>query len=538
MSGQIRVPLPLTVYYYIGIEQYLITYAKKNIMEPKLLKELFTDLTYTVAESCRLSGEELSNLEIAAVVSDGRELQEGCLFICCRDTNYNGPSYLAQAIEAGAAVIVTERAILEEAMPEDAADAPAFIFVDDARYAMAFIYAAWYNHPADKLLTIGITGTKGKTTTAYMLYDMLRAAGRKAGLISTVEYIIGDEHIESLNTTPEAPLLQNILHRMVQAGLDSVVMEVTSTALQYHRSQGFILDIGMFTNIGNDHIGPGESRDFDHYLQCKSRLFRQCRMGIVNIDDPNAERIIEGHTCELKTFGLSEDAEYRAFNIACEMTDGRPGVLFDVTCPSLHVHIPMPGEYTVRNALGAIAVAHQLRIQEDAILSALAGISVPGRFNVITKEDSSGASAPVAVVDFAHNPMSLQAIITALRQYYKGKIFCIFGCGGDMYRSKRPDMGAVSTELADFVYITNDNPRFEDPGSIIKDILSGIPKDRSNYAVIPDRREAVLAAFAQAAPGDVVLLAGKGTERYQNVRGVKYPCDDSELAREALDLYC
>lgn len=505
-------------------------------MESKKLKDLLADLTYTVAEDCSITEEALAEMEISAVICDGRKLQEGCLFICCRYTNYNGAEYMAEAVAAGAAVIVTERAIAEEAcsgeMPETGNTV--FIFVDDARYAMAFIYAAWYDHPADKLFTIAITGTKGKTTTAYMIYRILNASGRRAGLISTMEYIVGDEHMEALNTTPEAELLQYTLHRMVEAGLDSVVLEASSIGLQYHRSHGMIFDLGIFTNIGHDHIGPGGAADFDHLIEYKGRLLRQCRTGLVNIDDPNIDRVLEGHTCELKTFGLSDKADYRADGIVYEVTDGKPGVSFDVPGTGLHVNVGMPGEFTVYDSLAAIGTALEIGVPEEAILRTLSEFSLPGRFQIVTLKKAGAESAPTAIVDFAHNPISFEAIMATLRQYYDGKVIIVFGCGGGGSNEKRPEMGRISTELADYVIITTDNPRFEDPESIVKDILSGIPAGRDNYSVIPDRREAVLAAFEKAGPGDVVLLAGKGAEKHQLIRGTKYPCDDCELAREAL----
>ena len=513
-------------------------------MEPRMLKDLLAGLTYTVAENCSITEEALAEMEIPAVICDDRKLQEGCLFICCRYTNFNGPASLPEAVAAGAAVIVTERAIAEEAYAGVTAgetagetpdpDSPVFIFVEDARYAMAFIYAAWYDHPADKLFTIAITGTKGKTTTSHMIYRMLNASGRKTGLLSTLEYIIGDEHIEALNATPEAELLQSTLYRMVQAGLDSVVMEISTIGLQFHRSQGMIFDFGIFTNIGIDHIGPGGAADFDHLIEYKGRLLKQCRTGLVNIDDPNIDRVLEGHTCALKTFGLSEKADYRASGIVYGVTDGRPGVSFDVPCADLHVSVSMPGEFTVYNSLAAIGTALQLGVPKEAILSALREFSLPGRFQIVRIKKAGADSAPTAIVDFAHNPISLQAILTTLRQYFTGRIICVFGCGGGGSNEKRPDMGRVSTELADFVIITSDNPRFEDPDHIVRDIVSGIPEGRDNYSVIPDRREAVFAAFAKAGPGDVVLLAGKGPEKYQLIRGKEYPCDDCELALEAL----
>jgi UDP-N-acetylmuramoyl-L-alanyl-D-glutamate--2,6-diaminopimelate ligase len=224
-----------------------------------------------------------------------------------------------------------------------------------------------------------------------------------------------------------------------------------------------IFDLGIFTNIGNDHIGPGGAADFDHLIEYKGRLLKQCRTGLVNIDDPNIDRILEGHTCELKTFGLSEKADYRATGIVCEMTDGRPGVSFDVPCADLHVSVSMPGEFTVYNSLAAIGTALQLGAPEEAVLSTLREFSLPGRFRIITQKNAGADSAPTVIVDFAHNPISLQAILTNLRQYYTGRIVCVFGCGGGGSTEKRPEMGRVSTELADFVIITSDNPRFEDP---------------------------------------------------------------------------
>ncbi len=471
-------------------------------------------------------------MDICAVISDGRKIRKGCLFICCRDTNYNGPEYLKTAVSAGASVIVTEERL---AGLSGAEPGPLYVYVQDARYAMAFFYAAWYDHPADKLTVIGITGTKGKTTTAYMLMDILQAAGYRTGLIGTVEYIIGDEHINAINTTPEADILQDVLCRMVKAGLDSVVMEVSSTALMSHRSQGFVFDTGIFTNIGYDHIGGDECRDFDHYLYCKSLLFRQCRTGIVNIDDPNIERILEGHTCNLKTFGLSTMADLKAIGISYEYVNDVPGVSFDIEgYPQLHLSVPMPGEYTVRNTLGAVSAALHLGVSAETIVQALTEISVPGRTQIIRSEGDPSGSLPDVIVDYAHNSMSLEALLKALRLYYKKRIICVFGCGGNRYKGRRAQMGKTSTELADFTVITSDNPRFEDPKQIAEDIVCGISDDCSNYTVIPERRDAVYLAVSMGSPGDAVALIGKGHEKYQDIHGVKYPCDDVELAREAL----
>lgn len=505
-------------------------------MMTKSLQELLSGLEFKIPEEHESAHSDhegtVPDIDICAVISDGRELKRGCLFICCRDTNYNGSEYIEKAVGAGASVIVTEESLSDVS---EIGLGPLFIYVHDARYAMAFIFAAWYDHPADRLTVIGITGTKGKTTTAYMLRDILQAAGRRTGLIGTIEYIIGDEHMEALNTTPEADILQSMFYRMVKAGLDSVVMEVSSTALMSHRSQGFVFDIGIFTNIGDDHIGEDECRDFDHYLYCKSLLLKQCRFGIVNNDDPCIERVLDGHTCAIQTFGLSEGADLKAADISYEKVHGIPGVSFDIEgVRRLHISVPMPGEYTVRNALGAAAAALHLGVPAEAIAHAFAGISVPGRMQIVRNEDCASGDFPVVIVDFAHNPMSLEALLTALRLYYKGRVICVFGCGGNRYKGRRAQMGRMSTRLADLSVITSDNPRFEDPEQIIHDIVCGIEDDCGSYIVIPDRKEAIYYAVSGAGSEDVVVIAGKGHEKYQDIRGVKYPWNDAELACEAL----
>lgn len=501
----------------------------------KPLKELLAGLEFRIPEehgpACKYDGRTVPEIDICSVISDGRKLREGCLFICCRDTNYNGSDYIEKAIRAGASVIVTEERLTDAS--ETGAE-PLFVYVQDARYAMAFIYAAWYDHPADKLTVIGITGTKGKTTTACMLRDILQAAGHRTGLIGTVEYIIGDEHIEAFNTTPEADILQNLLYRMVEAGLDSVVMEVSSTALMSHRSQGFVFDTGIFTNIGDDHMGENECRDFEHYLYCKSLLLKQCRVGIVNKEDPHIEGVLQGHTCAIKTFGLSADPDFKAEEISYEYLHGTPGVLFGIEgYLQLRIRVPMPGECTVRNALGAAAAALSMGVSGEAVVQGLAGVSVPGRMQIVREEDDA-ADLPVVIVDFAHNSMSLEALLTALRLYYNGRIICVFGSEGERYRGRRPQMGQVSSRLADLTVITLSNPRFEDPEQIIKDIVSGIRDESSRYIVIPDRKEAVYYAISEAGPEDVVVIAGKGHQKYQDIRGVKHPWDDAEAAREVL----
>ncbi len=365
----------------------------------KTLKYLMEGLEYSIyRQPDGTSFDDVMGMEIPAVVSDERRLSDGCLFICCPITNHNGAHCINKAADAGASVIVTERGLYEERGPhekrgaheEQAGKTPVVLFVDDSRYAMTFIYASWHDHPADRMTTVGITGTKGKTTVSHMLHAILTEAGHRAGLVSTVEYITGGEHEVSPITTPEADILQDLLHRMVDAGDDAAVIEVASQALMTHRSQGFRFDIGIYTNLGIDHIGKDEHRDFGHYMYCKSLLMQQCETGIVNIDDPYVDGILEGHTCEVKTYGLDPEADFHADNISYRFIDGVPGVEFDAM--GMHISMPLPGDHSVSNALAAIGAAQCLNIPEDAIVSALRNIRVDGRMDIIKPDDAEERS--------------------------------------------------------------------------------------------------------------------------------------------------
>ena len=480
-----------------------------------------------------MSFDDIMGMEIPAVVSDERRLSDGCLFICCPITNHNGAHCINKAADAGASVIVTERGLYEERGPREEQDgeSPVILFVDDSRYAMAFIYAAWHDHPADRMTTIGITGTKGKTTVSHMLHAMLTEAGHRAGLISTVEYITGEEREVSPMTTPEADILQDLLHRMADAGDDAAVIEVASQALMTHRSQGFRFDIGIYTNLGIDHIGKDEHRDFDHYLYCKSLLMQQCDTGIVNIDDPYVEGILKGHTCEVKTYGLDPEADYHASNIYCRFVDGVPGVEFDAM--GMHITMPLPGEYSVSNALAAIGAALCLGIPEDAIVRALRNIRVDGRMDIIKPDDGEERDLPTAIVDFAHNELSLERLLKTLRQYYSGKVICVICSVGAA--SKWVPIGEACGENADYTVVTELDGRywnrFED---VAEAIAEGIRHRNGEYEIIKDHREAVRHAISLGGAGDLVAICGRGHLTGQIFDGKIYPLpSDADLAREA-----
>ncbi|MCR4763828.1 MAG: UDP-N-acetylmuramoyl-L-alanyl-D-glutamate--2,6-diaminopimelate ligase [Lachnospiraceae bacterium] len=473
-------------------------------------------------------GRELlaGDLEISSLCNDTRSIKPGCLFFCVKGANFDSHDLAAEAAAQGAAAIVAERDI---DLPKDC-ETPV-VHVRDTRVAMARFAAAWYGHPAEKLRTIGITGTKGKTTTTYLIRQMLENAGYKTGLVGTIETIIGDRHIPSGNTTPESIVLQETFRKMVDEDCAAVVMEVSSQALMLHRTDGFVFDVGIFTNLEEDHIGPNEHADFADYLHCKSLLFKQCRMGIGNIDDEHFDAVMEGHTCELVTYGFSDRADYRAADPMLIKKPGELGVLFSVSGRlQMKAEFTMPGRFSVYNALCAIAVARHFDCDELQIADALKHVSVRGRIEMIPV-----SSAFTLLIDYAHNAMALENLLVTLKEYRPNRLICLFGCGGNRSKVRRYQMGEVSGRIADLTVVTSDNPRFEEPMDIIHDIEEGIGKTTGSYLEIPDRREAIKYCIENGEPGDIIVMAGKGHEDYQEIRGVKYPMDERVLIREILD---
>lgn len=467
-----------------------------------------------------------TDTEVAAVVYDSRKITRNCLFICIEGANFDGHAFALQAAEKGAAVLVVSKSV-EGVENKDVT----VIRVEDTRYAMAFISAAWFGHPAEKLKVIGITGTKGKTTTSYMVKSILENAGFKVGLIGTIETVIGDVHAHAENTTPESYVLQEDFAKMVEAGLDAVVMEVSSQALKLHRTQGFVFDFGIFTNLEPDHIAPGEHENFEDYLACKGRLFRQCRVGIVNGDDVHVESVVEGHSCELETYGTMEECMLRAERLELVHTPGELGVNFHVVgLMEFDAHVPAPGRFSVYNALCAIAICRHFNVGIEDIQSALRTAKVKGRIERVKISDKF-----TLLIDYAHNAMALESLLSTLREYEPKRLVCVFGCGGNRSKQRRYEMGEVSGRLADFTVITSDNPRFEEPQDIIEDIKIGIRKTDGRFIEICDRREAIAYAISHAKEGDLIVLAGKGHEDYQEIRGIKYPMDERVIIRELLD---
>ncbi|MEE1032547.1 MAG: UDP-N-acetylmuramoyl-L-alanyl-D-glutamate--2,6-diaminopimelate ligase [Ruminococcus sp.] len=462
--------------------------------------------------------------EIQEVVADSRKAKEGSLFICIRGAVVDGHTFAKNVAAQGTKVIVAEEAV---EVPEDVT----VILVKDTRYAMALIAAAYYGYPGEQLKVIGITGTKGKTTTTYMVKSILENAGYKVGLIGTIETIIGDTVIPSANTTPESLLVQKYFRQMLDAGCDCAVMEVSSQGLMLHRTAGFTFEVGIFTNIEPDHIGPNEHTSFEHYMECKKMLLRQCKVGIVNRDDEHFEQIIEGHTCKLETYGFSEEADLRAVNPRMITGKGTLGVAYQLEgLLNFPVEISLPGKFSVYNSLTAIAICRHFNVSEENMKLALQAAHVKGRIEMVKVSDEF-----TLMIDYAHNAMSLESLLTTLKAYNPNRLVCLFGCGGNRSRDRRFEMGEVSGRLADLTIITSDNPRNEEPQAIINDIKTGIGKTDGAYVEIIDRKEAIAYAIHHGQPGDIVVLAGKGHEDYQEIKGKKYPMDERVLIQEILE---
>ena len=468
-----------------------------------------------------------ADMQIKDVVYDSRKVTEGSLFICIEGGTVDGHTFIPDVVKKGAKALIVTKDV-SDLLPEDAD--VTVIKVKDSRYALAFVSAAYFGHPAEKLKVIGITGTKGKTTTTYLVKSIMEHAGHKVGLVGTIEAIIGQEHIPANNTTPESYILQEYFAKMVEAGCDTVVMEVSSQGLMLHRTQGFVFDYGIFTNIEPDHIGPLEHKDFDDYMHCKGLLFKQCRVGIVNCDDAHYQDVIKDHTCKIETFGFAENADYRAQDLKLISGAGFLGIDFKARGKvNLDIELHAPGRFSVYNALCAIAICNHFGVTADEVKEALLQAHVKGRIELVKVSDDF-----TLMIDYAHNAMALESLLTTLREYKPKRLVCLFGCGGNRSKLRRYEMGEVSGKLADLTVITSDNPRNEEPQAIIDDIKVGISKTDGKYVEIIDRKEAIAYVIRHGQPGDVIVLAGKGHEDYQEIKGKKYPMDERDIIADVL----
>lgn len=469
-----------------------------------------------------LSSKGNMDMEISSIAYDSRKAKAGSLFVCIEGTKADGHKYIPDALANGTKAFIVEKDV---DIPEDVA----VVRVENARYALAHVSNVFYGRPSEKFRLVGVTGTKGKTTTTYMIKSILEAAGEKVGLIGTVKNLIGDEVLYAARTTPESHDLQSLFSDMVEKDVNSVIMEVSSQGLALHRVSGCDFDLGLFTNFSRDHIGPGEHETMEEYFNAKLKLFKMCKKGLVNIDSEYGRKIIEGASCEVLTYGINSDADIKAVDVK-----KHPGYIeFRVLSPwgSENIQVNIQGEFNVYNALGAIGVCCLSGVSFKDIKKGLERVSVPGRMEVV----NTGRDFTV-IIDYAHTPDSLEKILTTVKEYAPGRVVSMFGCGGDRDRGKRPIMGEISGRIADFTIITSDNPRTENPAAIVYDIEEGIKKINAPYIIIVDRREAIKYAILNAKPNDIIILAGKGHETYQQFADKTIHFDEREVVKDILEL--
>lgn len=456
--------------------------------------------------------------EIRSVQYDSRKVTEGSLFCCMVGLVSDGHTFAPQAVKNGAAALLVERPL-----PLDVPQ----IVVKNARSGMAHAAACFYRHPEREMTLLGVTGTNGKTSTTYMLKAIAEAAGKKVGLIGTIQNLIGDEVLETGRTTPESADLFALLRRMADEGVDVVVMEVSSHALVQERVSGLQFHVGAFTNLTQDHLDYHKT--FDNYLEAKRKLFFQCDLGLVNADDPYAARMAENVPCPVLKMGLEQELDYSAHDIFV-----RPeGASFRLRTPEgeIPIRLHISGLFSVYNAMGAAAMMHLSGFSLEVIREGLEKLGgVAGRLEAV---DTKGQPFSV-YVDYAHTPDALENVLKAVHAFSKGRVLSLFGCGGDRDRTKRPLMGEIGARNSDFVIVTSDNPRTEDPAAIVRAVEEGVRRTDTPYVAIVNRREAIQYALSILKPDDILVIAGKGHENYQEIMGVKHHFDDRETVEELL----
>lgn len=494
------------------------------------LKSLMEGLEYNI-----ICGSETT--AITSVVYDSRKAAAGSLFVCVRGFVSDGHRYITQALDKGACAILIQEdqdiLTVPELCEKASVNNAAVLSAIDTRRGLAHASAAFFSHPSEKLNLLGITGTKGKTTTSYMVRDIFEKAGRVTGLIGTVSNIVAGEVRQAERTTPESYDLQQLLNEMVQKNSDSCVMEVSSQGLMLDRSYGCRFTVGAFTNLYHDHIGEHEHANMQEYMEAKLLLFDQSETGVINADADSFDKIIDyaKKRCPVFTYGIDNSCSVRAVQIHKDIQNGKIGTSFTLTSPWYNesVFIAMPGKFNVYNALCAISMAGVCGIPFDAVREGLAGVSVPGRLQMVPHTGSF-----TVLVDYAHNAASLENLLATLREYCTGRLITLFGCGGDRAKSRRYEMGEVSGKLSDLTIITSDNPRSENPMDIIADILQGFAKTDGRYMLEPDRKAAISLALSLAQKDDFVIIAGKGHENYQIFGDKTIHFDDVETAAEQL----
>lgn len=475
------------------------------------LSELLEAIQYTV-----LQGK--TDIEIQKPVYDSRKAEKGDLFVCITGFQTDGHNYVKNAVESGAVAILCEKQIQTQ-------QNITVIQTKNTREALALLSANFYGHPSQKMNVIGVTGTNGKTTTTYLIKSVLDRMGHKVGIVGTIENRIGDKVLHTERTTPESLELEALFCQMHQEGVTDVVMEVSSHSLDLHRVDAIAYNIGIFTNLTQDHLDYHKT--MENYKKAKALLFQRCDASVINIDDEAGEFMKQNAKGRVVTFGIEKKADLQAKNMEIS-ADGAKFTLYYAQ-KQYDIKLHTPGKFSIYNALGAIGACVLMEIPMEDIIAGLEHIQgVSGRFQTIKNKKGYNA-----IVDYAHTPDGLENILNTAKEFVKGKIITVFGCGGDRDRTKRPIMGEIAGKLSDYCIITSDNPRTEDPNFILDDVEAGVKKTNCDYIKMVDGREAICHAVSYAKAGDVIVIAGKGHENYQIFADRTIHFDDVEEVRRA-----
>ena len=470
------------------------------------------------------------DVNVKEIKNNSKTVEENDMFVAIKGFDDDGHKHIKEAIENGAKVILAEEDKIDKNIIKEIPEDIVLILTKDTRYALAIVACNFYKNPSKKMKLIGVTGTKGKTTTTYMIRDILEKHGIKVGLIGTVASYVGDRKIaDNENTTPESLKLQEIFSKMLEEKCEAVVMEVSSQSLKLERVAGCDFDIGVFTNFAEDHISSKEHPDMEDYFNSKVKLFKMCKKGFINADDVYSIMLPKlVPECQFTTYGIDNHCDLLAKDIT--VTNQYADFKVKIGDKNERVKVSIPGRFSVYNSLAAMAVAMQFGCNSEEIKGALENIRVPGRSELV--DNKLGLTI---MIDYAHTPESLEKILSAVKIYTKGRVISVFGCGGDRDKNKRPMMGEVSGRVADYTIITSDNPRTENPEEIVKDIEEGIKKTNGKYECIVDRKEAIRKAIKMANKRDMIVLAGKGHEQYQEINKKREPFDESEIVNNIIE---
>lgn len=480
-----------------------------------LLKELLKNLDYKV-----IQGDD--NIILKNVRYDNRKVETGDLFVCVKGFKVDGHSFIKDAKNKGATAVIVSDDV-------ESVDGITIIKVEDTRKALAVVSSNFFGNPKDKIKLIGITGTNGKTTSAFIIKSILEKAGNKVGLIGTIANYIGNDKIETERTTPESFELHELFNKMVEENVQYCVMEVSSHSLDLDRVYGLEFEVGIFTNLTRDHLDFHKT--FENYYKAKFKLFERSKVSVINLDDEYGVRVLEDLNKISKdsmTFSIKNDSQYKAYDI--HMGESGSSFKFNMDEKEISFDMNIPGEYNIHNALGTILMAKALNIDIDYIRQGIENIIIPGRCEMVAKDRNLDYNI---IIDYAHTPDGLENILSTVKGFAKARIITVVGCGGDRDKVKRPQMGKIACDLSDIAIITSDNPRTEEPISIIEDIIR--PLDNTNYEVIESRYGAIERAMSLAQKGDVIVIAGKGHETYQILKDKTIDFDERKVVYEILD---